>query len=72
MNLQRSIGAALLVCGVVLLVIGVNASHSIADQSTNLFTGHFTNATAWYIVGGIGAAILGFLLLLFGGGRKSI
>jgi hypothetical protein len=70
MNPQRMLGAALLVVGVVLLVMGMNASHSLADQATNTFAGHFTDRTTWFIVGGIGTGILGGLMMMFGAGGK--
>lgn len=66
MSSQRIMGIVLLVVGIVLLVIGVNSSHSFGDQVSQTFTGRFTQATTWYIVGGIGAALLGVLLALFG------
>jgi hypothetical protein len=65
---QRIIGVVLLVVGVALLVIGMNASHSVADQVHNTFTGRFTDATTWYIVGGIGLGVIGLLMTLFGMG----
>jgi len=56
------VGIVLVVIGVVLVVIGLNASDSVADQVSETFTGKFTESTTWYIVGGIGLAILGVLL----------
>jgi drug/metabolite transporter (DMT)-like permease len=64
MNSQRIFGLVLLVVGGVLFAIGMNSSHSVADQVSNTFTGRFTQATTWYIVGGIAAAILGLLMLV--------
>jgi uncharacterized membrane protein YidH (DUF202 family) len=66
MGSQRILGVVLLVVGVVLLVMGVNASHSVADQFTHAFTGHFTDATTWYILGGIASAVVGLLMLAVG------
>lgn len=66
MTLQRLFGGVLLIVGVILLVVGMNASHSMADQVSNTFTGRFTDATTWYIIGGIGTGILGLFLMLFG------
>jgi len=66
MSPPRILGIVLLVIGVVVLIIGMNASHSVADQVHNTFTGRFTDTTTWYIIGGIGAAVLGLLLALFG------
>ena len=67
MNTQRILGIVLLVMGVILLIVGLNASHSAADQISNTFTGRFTGATAWYIFGGAAAALFGFLLVAVGG-----
>ena len=63
MNPQRAIGIALLAVGVILVVIGMNSSHSAVDQLSNTFTGRFTDNTMWYIVGGIGTGIVGLVLL---------
>ena len=66
MNSQRIIAIVLLVIGLVLFIVGMNASHSVADQVSNTFTGKFTSATAWYMIGGGAAALLGFLMLVLG------
>jgi LPXTG-motif cell wall-anchored protein len=70
MNPQRIVGVVLLVVGVILLSVGINASHSLADQVSNTFTGRFTQATTWYIIGGIASALLGALMVLFSLRRK--
>ena len=67
MNIQRVSGIVLLAVGVILFVVGMNASDSVADRWSNFFTGHFTDATVWYIVGGIASAIGGLMLITFGG-----
>jgi hypothetical protein len=67
MSTQRIFGIVLLVVGAILLVVGMNASHSAADQLSHAFTGRFTHDTAWYIFGGTTAAVFGTLLLLVGG-----
>jgi protein-S-isoprenylcysteine O-methyltransferase Ste14 len=66
MNAQRILGILVLAIGVILLIVGMNASHSVADQVSNTFLGRFTHATTWYIVGGILLAILGALMAMFG------
>ena len=71
MNAQRLVGIVLLVIGVTLVIVGINSSHSVADQVSNTFTGRFTDATVWYIVGGIASGVLGLLLLLVGLRGKS-
>jgi len=64
MNTQRMIGIALLVAGIILFIVGMNASHSVADRWSNFFTGHFTDSTVWYIVGGIASAAVGAVMVL--------
>jgi hypothetical protein len=59
MSPPRIVAIALLVIGVVLLVIGMNATHSFADQMSNFFTGKWTDATMWYIIGGIALVVVG-------------
>ncbi len=71
MSMRRMVGIVLLVVGAVLLVVGLNASHSAADQLSNTFTGKFTQATAWYIFGGGAAALLGLLLTIIPGGKNA-
>jgi len=71
MSPQRILGFVILAVGIALFIIGMNASHSAADRWSNFFTGHFTDNTVWYIVGGIGAAVGGFMLLMTGGGRNA-
>jgi Protein of unknown function (DUF3185) len=71
MSPKRTIGIVLLILGIILLVVGLNASHSFADQVSNTFTGKFTDSTAWYIYGGLAAAIGGACLTLFGGEKTA-
>lgn len=70
MSPQRILGIVLLVVGVIVMVIGFNASHSVGDQVSNTFTGKFTDSTMWYIIGGIAAGVLGLLLTVFGSGSR--
>jgi Protein of unknown function (DUF3185) len=68
---QRILGLALLAFGVVLLVIGMNSSHSMIDQLSNTFTGRFTDNTNWYILGGTVVGVVGLLIAVFGPRGKS-
>ena len=70
MSQQRIFGIVLLVVGVGVLIAGMNASHSVADQVSNTFTGRFTKETVWYIVGGGAVALFGLLLILSGSRGK--
>ena len=71
MSPQRIIGFVVLVVGIVLFIVGLNASHSVADRASNFWSGRFTEATTWYIIGGIGLSILGLLMAVFTGRTKS-
>ncbi len=71
MGIQRIIGLILLAAGIALLVFGINASHSFADRASNYFTGHFTDRTTWYIIGGIAAGVVGLILLILPGRKAS-
>ena len=70
MSPQRIAGIVLLVVGVIVLIAGMNASHSLADQVSNSFTGRFTKDTMWYLIGGGAAALFGLLLVVVGAGGK--
>ena len=69
MSPPRIVGIVFLILGVILLVIGLNASHSVADQVSNTFTGRFTQSTTWYILGGIALSIFGAILAFRGPGK---
>jgi uncharacterized membrane protein len=71
MSPYRIIGIVVLVVGIALLVVGLNASDSLADRASDFWTGRFTRATTWYIVGGIAAGVLGVLMVAFGGRRPT-
>lgn len=68
----RIIGIALLALGVILFIIGMNASDSVSDQFTRTFTGHFTDRTAWYLIGGAVLAVVGLVVSLNGSNRHHI
>ena len=69
MNPVRIAGLVVLAVGVVLLIIGMQATDSFAERLSNTFTGHWTDKTNFYIVGGIAGLVLGVVMAAFGGGR---
>lgn len=65
--MNKSISAALLVVGIVLIIWGVSASESLSSDVSRFFTGSPTNKAMWLLVGGIAAAVVGLLGLSRGG-----
>ncbi len=57
--MQRIIGIALLVVGVILIVMGLNAQDSFASHLSKFFTGSPTDRTVWLMIGGVVALIVG-------------
>ena len=64
--MQRVIGIALLVVGVVLIVFGTQASTSLGSRLSELFTGAPSDRTIWLLVLGAVAAVIGLGMLLVG------
>jgi len=60
----RILGVLFLIAGVILIVVGANASRSLADSFSTIFTGGLTQRTTWYIFGGIALAAFGLLLTI--------
>ena len=61
--MNRALGLALLVAGVILIITGYNASQSFSSDVSRFFTGSATNKAMWMLVGGVAAAIAGAILL---------
>ena len=62
----RVLGIVLAVVGAVVLVFGLNASHSFVDQASQTFLGRYTQGTMAYIVVGLAAVVGGALMALAG------
>ena len=69
MSIVRIIGLVLLAVGTVLLIFGYNATQSVSEKIVEGFTGHFTNQTTWYLIGGVAAVVGGLGLAVWGSGR---
>lgn len=65
--MNKAVSIALLVGGVVLIVIGVNATKSFSSDVSRFFTGSPTDKAIWMLIGGSVAAVIG----LFGTMRGS-
>ncbi|HLU39763.1 MAG TPA: DUF3185 family protein [Planctomycetota bacterium] len=64
MNANKALGAALLVAGVILLILGFNASDSFASEVNETFTGNPSDRSIWFLVGGAALAVFGLIALL--------
>ena len=70
--MQRVMGIALLVVGVVLIIFGMQASASVGSRLSELFTGAPSDRTIWLLLVGVVAAIVGVGLLLTGRAQNAI
>ena len=57
------IALALLVGGIILIVIGVNATNSFSSDVSRFFTGSPTDKAVWMLVGGAVAALVGLAMM---------
>ncbi|OHD75703.1 MAG: hypothetical protein A2V99_11580 [Spirochaetes bacterium RBG_16_67_19] len=71
MSISRVLGVLLLIAGIVLIIMGIVASRSLADNLSTVFRGRLTNQTLWFILGGVASAVVGLLLTLGVIGRRS-
>ena len=61
--MNKLFSLALLVGGIVLIIIGINATHSFASDVSRFFTGSPTDKAVWTLIGGIAAALVGLTML---------
>jgi hypothetical protein len=64
--MNKAVSIALLAGGIVLIVVGVNATKSFSSDVSRFFTGSPTDKAVWMLIGKIIAASLG----LFGATRS--
>ena len=62
--MNKIIFIALLVGGVVLMILGVQATNSFGSDVSRFFTGSPTDKAIWMLIGGIVAAIIGLAGML--------
>jgi hypothetical protein len=64
--MNKVIFAAVLACGVVLIIMGINATNSFSSDVSRFFTGSPTDKAVWMLLGGIIAAVAGLIGILRG------
>ena len=62
--MNKPLGIALLVVGIILTIFGINASESFGSEVSRFFTGSPTDKSIWLLIAGVGSAIVGFFLTL--------
>jgi hypothetical protein len=65
--MNKIVSLALLVGGVVLMIIGINATNSFSSDVSRFFTGSPTDKAVWMLIGGTVAAVIGLVATLRGG-----
>ena len=64
--MNKIVSLALLVGGVVLIVMGINATNSFSSGVSRFFTGSPTDKAVWMLIGGIVAAFIGLFGVMRG------
>jgi hypothetical protein len=60
--MNKIIPLALLVGGIVLTILGIQAMHSFSSDFARFFTGSPTDKAVWMLLGGVVAAVIGLLM----------
>ena len=64
--MRKGISVALIAAGIVLLILGVNASDSISSDVSRFFTDSPTDKAIWMLIGGGASLIVGLFGLTRG------
>jgi hypothetical protein len=62
--MNKIISLGLVAGGVVLIVIGINATNSFSSDVSRFFTGSPTDKAVWMLIGGIVSSVVGLAALL--------
>ena len=62
--MNKIVSVALLAGGIVLMIVGINATNSFGSDVSRFFTGLPTDKAVWMLIGGIIATIVGLGLTL--------
>jgi hypothetical protein len=57
--MNKIVFIALLVGGIVLMIVGINAMNSFSSDVSRFFTGSPTDKAVWMLIGGVLAAVIG-------------
>jgi len=62
--MNKILPIALLVGGVVLMILGINATNSFGSDVSRFFTGSPTDKAIWMLIGGTVASVVGLVWTL--------
>jgi hypothetical protein len=60
--MNKVVALALLVGGVVLVILGIDATNSFSSDVSRFFTGSPTDKAVWMLIGGAVATVVGLVL----------
>ena len=63
--MNKLFSLTLLIGGIVLIVMGFNATHSFTSDVSRFFTGSPTDKAVWMLIGGVAAALVGLTMFFF-------
>ncbi len=63
--MNKAFSLVLLVGGIVLMIIGINAMNSFSSDVSKFFTGSPTDKAVWMLIGGLAAAVVGLTTMTF-------
>jgi uncharacterized membrane protein len=66
MNTSRPLGIAVLILGAVLVGFAYHFSEAPLEQISNSLAGRYSDATMWYLIGGIALVVTGGFLIVSG------
>ncbi len=64
--MNKIFSLALLAGGLVLMIIGINATNSFSSDVSQFFTGSPTDKAIWMLIGGIFATVVGLAMTMRG------
>jgi hypothetical protein len=59
--MNRAFSFALLAVGILLIVLGINASNALSSDISRFFTGSPTDKAVWLLAGGVLTAVIGLM-----------
>jgi hypothetical protein len=67
--MNNVVGLAVFAVGIVLLILGFNASQSFSSDVSRFFTGNPTDKSIWLLIGGGVAVVVGLVVAVRGARR---